>query len=212
MSTVDDLLADAETVARYASAPPRHQRGRPLLEAFAALQRITEFVAKARRNGEAPAGLFVPEATALLINGAMARVAASIAALPSLSRSGDLPAIRAALGLTETWAQSRAAQRKAELVKAVTVAVGRQRLGLDPPCRSTQGLFEAVGRANGCSAPTARRAWLASGRNIQQVMEAVSVRWTLQEQARAPSEPAPTRRLDRSKTKAAIDRALRKNV
>lgn len=201
------LKADVAMVQKYATAASARRRGRPLLVAFAALQRMEETARALYALGRrVPAALTVADDTARHIRADMGRVAAKVAALSSLSRARDLPALRDALEIAGTPTNDRATERAAVLARAATVAMGRQRHGVGPAYESLQALFRAVGEAHGCSAPTVRRAWLAAGGEHSQFVA---------KPHSAPPPPPDAQRArgpDRTKVKAAIDRVLRKKV
>jgi hypothetical protein len=201
------LKADAATVQGYAAASPARRRGRPLLLAFAAMQRIDDYAESLAALGRPlPTEFKVPAVTRAQISAAMGRVATNVAALPSMSRACDLPAVRRALEIAGTPAKDRTAERAAVLARAATVAMGQQRHGLGPMFSSLQALFRAVGEAHGCSAPTVRRAWQSAGGQRSQFVLPPRRGSTVAAAQKVERRP------DRSKVKAAIDVALRKNV
>lgn len=210
IADLEGVLAEClAAVARYERLPPAQRSGRPLLVAFAEVQRHRRTVRELAELGHTIAPrLALSDEVAQGINAAMGAVVAAVVALPSIARSHDLPALRQALGLTEPQASARARERDAERARFVDHIMGLEvRRGVRRNL-SEDAVFSIAAGGARCSKDTVRRAWIAAaGRESDTYRKWLALPLP---PAAPPQLVAPVRkaRPDRSKGKAAIDRAF----
>jgi hypothetical protein len=216
----DELVACLATVARYMRPPRVVPRGRALLLAFAAVQRHGEIAdLLAGSDYTLRPDQQIPASDVLAISRAMGEVAARVAALESVARGGDLPVLRAALGLNVSQRKAMEKDDAALMVRAVAANLRRVvdagAAGRKPVHLHVTSVFDAVAGGFGRSRRTVERAWQSGGDSA--LLAQAQSAWDGCKPAAATVPPAPRPAVkqrkpqDRSKAKATFGRFFQGN-